>query len=257
MDTGLFKRTLKSRVGVVLSDRYVLFRKKCTLYDSEKDNITEYGTVENLLCENSEVAAIVAKADNFDTHYDGGRGSRSLSGKYGGGFSHADDGGGYGGGDRRTMFAASFNALGSKQRTYDETLRQFARKYADADHEFGITVQNDSGFVTQHVEGAAHSVGIWGKRGETVIHNHPSGSNFSDSDLISVSTSNESSIVAVGRGKTYTFSKGPNFNPVSFVRAVKHARWPIEYDYNKGADWWLRKNAGKFGYTYTASNTKR
>lgn len=37
------------------------------------------------------------------------------------------------------------------------------------------------------------------------------------------------------------------------LKAVKKAQWPAKYSYDKGADWWLKKNAKKYGYKYSAT----
>ena len=83
-----------------------------------------------------------------------------------------------------------------------------------------------------------------------IIHNHPGGGNFSDSDLISVASTRERGIVAVSGKRTYTFTKNKNFNAKGFIKAVKNAKWPTKYSYDKGADWWLKKNASVYGYSY-------
>lgn len=49
------------------------------------------------------------------------------------------------------------------------------------------------------------------------------------------------------------FEKTDKFNPNKFVKAVKKAQWPAKYSYDKGADWWLKKNAKKYGYKYSAT----
>ena len=97
---------------------------------------------------------------------------------------------------------------------------------------------------------------ISGSKGQMVVHNHPGGGNFSDGDLLSISMESSKGIVAVGKDKTYTFTKNKNFKPKEFSKAVRKAQWPVEYSYDKGADWWLRNNAKKYGYKYSATKTK-
>ena len=129
-------------------------------------------------------------------------------------------------------------------------MKHFVSKYSNEDHEFGVAV-DELGYVHSHIEGGKSSVAISGKKGQTILHNHPSGGNFSDSDLLSVSMGNEKGIVAVGKNGNYSFSKNSNFKANEFAKAVKSAKWPTKYDYDKGADWWLKKNAKKYGYTYS------
>lgn len=260
MDIKSFKRVFDSRNAVILSDDLILFKKNCELYNAKTDSSVRYGNLDEVIEDNPNVREIIEKAQNFNLSLDGGRGSGSLSGKMGGGFNHAPDGRG-GGGEATPRFAAAFNALNAKMRSTEETLRQFANKYRDARIEYGVTVHMDNGFVTQHVEGGPTSVGIWGRDRELVIHNHPSGGNFSDSDLLNAAQTRAAGIVAVGsntgNSKTYTLIKGSHFDSTGFIKGVKNAKWPVEYDYDKGADWWLRNNAKKYGYTYTARETKR
>ena len=62
--------------------------------------------------------------------------------------------------------------------------------------------------------------------GCTAIHNHPSGGNFSSTDLHSfASVKNMNTLVATNNSKAYRITKG--------------------------SDLWLKKNAKKYGYTYS------
>ena len=37
------------------------------------------------------------------------------------------------------------------------------------------------------------------------------------------------------------------------IKGISNAKWDTEkYSYNTGADWWLKKNQKKYGYTYTS-----
>ena len=36
---------------------------------------------------------------------------------------------------------------------------------------------------------------------------------------------------------------------------VFSAKWPAHYNYEDGADWWLRKNAKKYDYSYSKRAT--
>lgn len=61
---------------------------------------------------------------------------------------------------------------------------------------------------------------------------------------------NASGIIATSSKETCTLSKTKRFNAKDFSKAVQNAKWPKKYDYDKGADWWLRKNAKDYGYIY-------
>lgn len=91
----------------------------------------------------------------------------------------------------------------------------------------------------------------------TLVHNHPSGGNFSDGDLQTVATTKARGIIAMSSnsknsGRAYHFQKNQNFKAKEFVKAMNNAKWPTKYDYDKGADWWLKKNQRAFGYKYSS-----
>ena len=46
------------------------------------------------------------------------------------------------------------------------------------------------------------------------------------------------------------------FKAKEFAKAVNRAQWPKNLSYDKGADWWLRKNAKTYGYKYSAQKIK-
>lgn len=179
----------------------------------------------------------------------------------GGGFNHAPRNRGrksenYG----ETQFPARLNVAGQRFKSYEKTLAQFEKMYKDADIEYGASV-DDQGFAKRLIKGGSTSVPISGGKGEMLIHNHPSGGNFSDSDLIAVASGQEKGIVATGSNvkkdrMRYTFTKNKNFKSKDFIKAVKKAQWPSNLNYDKGADWWLRKNAKTYGYTYSAKKIK-
>lgn len=54
----------------------------------------------------------------------------------------------------------------------------------------------------------------------------------------------------------YSIVKTKNFKAKEFAKAVNKAQWPKNLSYDKGADWWLRKNAKTYGYKYSAQKIK-
>ena len=82
-----------------------------------------------------------------------------------------------------------------------------------------------------------------------LVHNHPSGGAFSDSDLLSTAQDRSSGIVATGKNGSYIFRKGKNFNASGFARAVKNATM-MGTGYDDAADKWLKANQSKYGYSY-------
>ena len=184
---------------------------------------------------------------------EGGRGSRSESASTFK-FDHAKGGGGRGD-IGKARFPAEFND-GEKVQSETKALDKFRERHANSDHEYAIAVDRD-GYVHQYIEGGRTSVAIAGRDGQLIIHNHPSGGNFSDSDLLSVAQARgERGIIASGSKGDYIFKKGQHFDGAAFAKAVKSARMKGK-DYDDATDKWLRKNQKKYGYTYEFRKAKR
>jgi hypothetical protein len=134
-------------------------------------------------------------------------------------------------------------------KTEKDAIKYFSDLFTNADHEYGMAIDNQ-GYVHRYIEGGDTSVPIWGRKGELVIHNHPSGGAFSDSDLISTSRSSESGIVAIGKGGDYYFRKnGGHFKSAQFERAVRRAKLR-GHDYDDAVRRWLRANQKQYGYRF-------
>lgn len=218
------------------------------LYDPRTGRSRDVGGVDRLLEEKVDgrtVAEIVGDNDyRLLVEFDGGRGSSSESSQTFK-FGHADNNGDV---LRAVLFPAEFND-GDKFQSFEKALDKFRERHAGSDHEYGITVDAD-GFVHQYIEGGSSSVAITGREGQMIIHNHPSDSAFSDSDLLHVSqVAGERGIVASGTSGDYIFEKGPKFDGVGFAKAVKSAQMNGK-DYNDAVDKWLTKNQDRFGYKY-------
>ena len=135
-------------------------------------------------------------------------------------------------------------------------MAEFKRNHLNSDHEWAYEVDSN-GYVHQYVEGATSSVGIGarakvGKGQKTmIIHNHPSGGAFSDSDLLSVSAQRQAKgIIASGKNHDYKLEKGTHFKAEAFSKAVKNAKMSGK-SYDDAVDKWLRKNQKKYGYKYS------
>ena len=231
MEKESFRKLLKQRNGVEVREDLFVFND-FEVYDAATEESRKYVTFDEMWDAEEEVrTAVDDEKDGFTVTLDGGRGAGSSSGEMGGGFSNSA--GGKGRGVEKMLYPASFNAINSTSKSYDDTLKNFANKYKNADHEYGVAVDDD-GFV----------------------HNHPGGGNFSDLDLINTAKEASKGIVAVGSKKTYSFVKTNKFKAKEFIKAVKKAKWPKNLGYNEGADWWLRRNAKEYGYKYTARKTK-
>ncbi len=253
MELKKFEELLKNNNAIKLTDDYILF-SDLELYSFKDDRgvkFKRYDDLYNQLIDGRYIKDIILGTNEFLLEYDGGRGQTSSTGKMGGGFNHADGRGRKAFG--KVKYPAEFNP-GSRLNSYEDALRKFETKYANADIEYGIAV-DEQGYVHRHMQGGSTSVHISGNKGEMVIHNHPSGGNFSDKDLVSTASDNSAGIVATSSNtkvkSRYTFRKNKNFNSKEFIKAVKKAQWPSNLSYDRGADWWLKRNQSNFGYTYS------
>lgn len=250
MKVETFEEYLKNNNALPLNREWLLFND-LELYSLITDESIQFKSKEDLLAYklgDRTIEEMISEAEGFRFYLGGGRGA-NYNAKMGGGFNHADQRGKRGKGYGEVKFPVEFNGLGTAK-NYQKTLQAFRDKYGNAEKEYGITV-DDIGYVYNHIAGDSTSVPIWGNKGEMVIHNHPSGGNFSDSDLISTASTNALGIVATGSKKTYSFIKTNHFKPKEFIKAVKNAKWPTRYSYDEGADWWLRKNQKEYGYKYS------
>lgn len=179
----------------------------------------------------------------------GGRGS---SGALGGGFSN-------GAGaptESKSLYPAYFNKQG-RFASVSGAEKIFSDKYKNADREYAISVDRE-GFVHSASVGEKHSVRIatTGKE-QTIIHNHPSGSNFSGQDLRTFrDDKNIKTIKAVGRERTFSITKTNGFDQKKFGKACNNAKWPKQLSYTDGADWWLKRNQKALKYKYESYKTK-
>lgn len=225
------------------------------LYDKENDTSVQLHTADEALkylVDGKRIEDWLSEIEvTFD--YSGGRGAKS--GEMGGGFGHAQDGAGDEG-EQKTLFPATFNRQG-RFVNQDTAVKMFEQMYKNANVEYAISVDSQ-GFVHRHVQGAAHSVYIRAAgENHRIIHNHPSGGNFSDDDLLILAKDKKASgIDAIGNKRSYSVIKTKNFKAADFAKGVAKAKWPKKLSYDDGADWWLKRNASKYGYVYSARNTR-
>lgn len=257
MDRDLLKKVFEYQLYVEIPG-YLVFRDNEVL-DLNTDETLVFDNLEQMLAYNLGGSTIEKELDkiDFQFYYHGGNGA--ASGKMGGGFKNPkgpgeedlEDDKEFG----KPLYPATFNRQG-RFATQDGAIKAFADKYKSANKEYGISVDKD-GFVHRHIQGGKHSVAISAAgKDHIIVHNHPSGGNFSRTDLLNAARNiNESGVVAVGNKYTYSFKKGAHFDSKKFVKAMNKAKWPAKYDYNKGAHWWLKKNASELGYTYTRTKS--
>lgn len=255
MQTDSFKYEFNRLNGVCFGRKYVLFRKPLELYCFETGESVNFQTLDEALryqLNGKTLEELIAAWTKIEFVRDGGRGSSSgMTQTFK--FGHARQDRGSGGGTKD--LPARLNVkLNIRDKSPEGVLQEFRKLHVSDNYESGVTV-DEYGYVTSYVHGGATSVAIWGKKGEIVYHNHPSGGAFSDSDLISTSMSAEKGIVASGKNGDYIFVKGTHFNPTAFVKAVKNARMQGK-DYSDAVDKWLTSNQKKYGYKYVFKKAK-
>lgn len=252
-----FSELLKGNNGISITDELIVFND-FELFNYRTSESKQYKSLDELVNANPDVKKIIEETDEFYLDWKGGRGSSSGGAKMGGGFGSAGEETNEN--NRTPLFPAELNLGNKKGTSVDKVIDKFINKYGNANREYAVTI-DENGYATQHIKGGKHSVGISGMKGETLIHNHPSGSNFSDADLKNFATTQIKSIVATSSNKdtkgTYQITKGNNFKAKEFVKALSKAKWDTnKYSYNTGADWWLKKNQDKYGYKYTSKGVK-
>lgn len=246
-----FGELLKANNAIRLNEEYIIFND-FELYSFKTEKKKKYDTLEALVSDNDFVKEIIESTEEFVLEDGGGRGASSSSNKQGKmGFGHADL---RGNGKSEKLLNAELNLNTANGNSYADVLKRFKAKYGTADREYGIAI-DDNGYVYNHMKGGKHAVSVEADKGQTVIHNHPSGSNFSDADLLNTAMTQRKGIVAVSSAKgvssVYKFEKNQNFKAKEFIKALKKADWDDSLGYNKGADQWLKKNQKKYGYKYS------
>lgn len=252
-----FKYLLSREFDVFyLTEHIMLFRKPISIWNEETDESVNFKTLEEALdykIGNETVRQIIERMEKpYIPTLNGGRGASSGSGNKTFKFGHASGGGG--GNDKQLLPAAANVKIKSK--TLDGALAEFKNNHLNSNREWAYEVDSN-GYVHQYVRGAAHSVGIGASakvaRGEKtmIIHNHPSGGAFSDSDLLSVASQRRAKgIIASGKNYDYKLTKGTHFKADSFSKAVKNAKMTGK-DYDDAVNKWLKANQKKYGYTYS------
>lgn len=247
-----FAKILAGNNAVKISDNLIVFND-FELYDMATDESKNYGSLETLLDSNEDVKKIIDEAEYFALEWRGGRGSSSDDKEMGGGFTNSR-----GGKDRsETILNAELNFDTAKGNSLTAVFNRFKQKYGTADHEYGAAI-DDQGFVHYLRNGNKSNVTYEPAflDDKTVLHNHPNGGNFSKADLISTATTRAKGVIATSSDPkiktTFHFQKNNNFKAKEFVKAVNKAQWPKKYDYNKGADWWLKRNQRAYGYKYSS-----
>lgn len=243
-----FKREVN---GWEINDNWILFKKPFQLWNRETEQTVNFKNLDEALSYKIDGVTLLNHIEQFTPKarvYNGGRGSANGNKEFK--FTNARGNGKDG---THPIHAAYMNTK-TKERSLEGAIKAFGDRYRNADHEYGATVDN-LGYTYSHVEGNATSVAIWGNKGQVVLHNHPSGGNFSKADMVSTAMSKERGVVASGKHGDYIFLKKSNFKSTDFVKAVEKAR-PRGKDYDDAVGKWLKANQEKYGYTYSFKRLK-
>lgn len=261
MIMSVFQHEFKAH-GSVAFGSWVLWYKSHNLWNMESDEVIAFGSLDAAYAyelEGKTIADRIKEADMslFELTINGGNGNGGPSKHFK--FGHAS-GGSEGDGNFEEKPGLDLPARMNnkiKVKTEQEAIKQFRKMYDGSGQEHGIAIDKN-GFVSNYSHGDAISVGIIARnKGEKIIHNHPSGSHFSDADLIGTARSHyERGIVATTPNGYYDFTKGTHFKAEKFARAVRRADL-VGKDYDHAVHKWLTKNQKKYGYTYTRYKDKQ
>jgi hypothetical protein len=250
MQLNEFRRYFKREVSAWnVTDEWILFKRPLHLWNVNTDEEIPFKKLDDCLdykVDNITIREYIEKFEYKPFTIDGGRGSKSGTKEFR--FTSASDRPGGKGENKTHYLHPAYLNVATKERSFDSVLKAFGDKYRNADHEYGAAV-DDLGYTYRHVEGNASSVSIWGDKGQILLHNHPSGGNFSKADMQSIARGREKGIVASGKNGDFIFMKGKNFNATAFEKAMLKAR-PRGKSYDDAIGNWLKSNAKKYGYTY-------
>lgn len=242
-----FRYEFKRLNGVWITNDWMLFRKPLELWHKETGETIRFDSFEDMLefeLEDATMRQRIGALQSIKIMLDGGRGSGSGMSTFK--FGHA---GGSGPDETTSLLPVRAN-LRIKTKTEEAAMAEFASRFKNADKEWAYAI-DELGYVHTYKSGNTSSVS-WNPhelRKMLILHNHPSGGAFSDSDLITTATTGARGIVASGKHGDYVFKKGTHFKASAFVKAVKSAKMSGK-SYDDAVDKWLKANQRKYGYVY-------
>lgn len=251
MDLHTFELKMADYHFAELTDRIYLFKRKhgkWCVWDAETDEGKEFDSLQETLCykptDGKTIKALIEKLDSLDATLDGGRGAGSgqvFS------FGHAPDENGPR--TDKSDLPARMN-IATMTKTPEGAIAAFRKAYGNSNVEHGISIGQE-GYTNRLVHGMSHSVAIGPARaGDLIVHNHPGGGSFSDSDLISTARDRSRGIVATHPKGYRIFTKMSHFDAEKFTRVLKRAR-PRGKNYDDAVDKWLKRNQKKYHYRFT------
>lgn len=253
-----FRHEFKSN-GAVTIGKYTLWYKSLNLWNEETDEIIHFKSLDDALLfeiDGKTIKDIVAEADMtlFQMILEGGSGNGSGATKSFS-FGHADQRGNGNADLGRDDLPARMNTK-IKTKNEHEAIQAFRKQHDNSDTEHGMTVDRD-GFVNGYNHGGATAVAFPRyNKGDLMVHNHPSGGHFSDTDLLSMSKVSVRGVVATNPKGYYKVEKSNHFKAEAFARGVRNAKMKGK-SYDDAVDRWLKQNQKKYGYKYTNYKDKK
>ena len=251
-----FEELFSERVGAngfYLDDETIIFREPLQLWNQETDEEQYFESLEDMYefeYKGKKISEYIDEMDNLEIQLSGSVGAGKMQTFK---FNHAPNNGK----DKTKDLFPAYANVRIKAKTLEGAMQEFHNRFENEDHEWAYEV-DPQGYVHQYKEGNATSVAISGRnKNNMILHNHPSGGAFSDSDLISASLGNERGIVASGKNGDYIFQKnGGHFKAAEFVKAVKRAKLEGT-SYDDAVDRWLKANQKKYGYRYEFKKSRK
>ena len=187
-----FRRYFKREISAwTITDEWVMF-KPCELWNEKTDETIKFKTLDDSFDFVIDGKTILEHIEAFKGQQmilSGGRGAGSGAEKTFR-FNSANDGKS-GGGKPEKIHNAYLNVGVKGNMTLEGAMDRFGDRYRNAKIEYGAVVDM-RGFAHQHTtDNHPSQGGVWGGKGQVVLHNHPSGGNFSKADMQSVSRSAE------------------------------------------------------------------
>lgn len=227
-----------------------LFKRKhgrWCVWNSETDEEKEFDSLHVVFpykpAGDKTVKELIESLETMDSRLDGGRGAGSgqvFS------FGHAPDENGLR--TDKSDLPVRMN-IATTTKTPEGAIAAFRKAYGNSNVEHGISIGQE-GYTNRLVHGMSHSVAIGPARaGDLIVHNHPGGGSFSDSDLISTARDRSRGIVATHPKGYRIFTKMSHFDAEKFTRALKRAR-PRGKNYDDAVDKWLKRNQRKYHYRF-------
>lgn len=272
MEIVEFKKIFDKEIGVMLNDDYMLFENNelLNVNDGTSKTYNSFDEVLNVKINDKTIKEIIEEADNFDATLNGGRGAPSRKGAklFTGGSKK---------GNKKLVglsnsngnsFPAYLNTkTGQRFKSQDKTIKEFAKMQDKSTIEYSASI-DELGYATKYNKGDSGSTAFLSLKNGMLVHNHPvydkkgnvvAWNSFSGQDLRAIAKNRETQgIVATANGNKsiYTFKKNKNFKAQEFIKGLSQARMGSS-NYDKEVDSWLRKNAKKYGYTYSRKQYAR